>query len=163
HYALMSASFGELEASSLFCPRCRQANPVHKRLLLVLPTGNKYDYTCKVCGTAVGGKTDNDPTDFYGTRGPRRPARPPPPPRGRVGQQAGGPPALLCVGRAPSPDAGRGQGPPAVLALRLDLLRQPGPRRGGHRRAGGPSAPDTPGRAPASGHARPARRVHRAG
>jgi hypothetical protein len=60
-------SFKEFEATSLFCSRCRQATPVRKRLLLVLPTGNKYDYTCSVCGSAVGGKTDNDTTDFYGT------------------------------------------------------------------------------------------------
>jgi hypothetical protein len=69
----MSASFGDLEATSLFCPRCQRATPVRKRLLLVLPTGNKYDYTCSACGTAVGGKTDNDSKDFYGTRAPRLP------------------------------------------------------------------------------------------
>lgn len=66
-------SFKEFEASSLFCGRCKQANPVRKRLLLVLPTGNKYDYTCAVCGTAVGGKTDNDASDFYTTRRTRPP------------------------------------------------------------------------------------------
>ena len=70
-------SFKEFEATSLFCSRCRRATPVRKQLLLVLPTGNKYDYTCSVCGTAVGGKTDNDTTDFYATRAPRR--RPPDP------------------------------------------------------------------------------------
>ena len=48
----MAASFSELEASSLFCPRCKQANPVRKRLLLVWPSGNKYDYLCAECGTA---------------------------------------------------------------------------------------------------------------
>jgi hypothetical protein len=72
----VSGSFGDLEATSLFCPRCRRATQVRKRLLLVLPTGNKYDYTCSVCGTAVGGKTDNDPKDFYGTRAPRMPRGP---------------------------------------------------------------------------------------
>jgi hypothetical protein len=68
------SSFGEFEASSLFCPRCRRATPARKKLLLVLPTGNKYDYVCAECGTAVGGKTDNDPGDFYRTasRPPRR-------------------------------------------------------------------------------------------
>lgn len=58
-------SFGEFEATSLFCPRCRRATATHKKLLLVLPTGNKFDYVCAECGTAVGGKTDNDPGDFY--------------------------------------------------------------------------------------------------
>lgn len=66
------ASFGEFEAAALFCPRCRRATRPRKKLLLVLPSGNKYDYVCEECGTAVGGKTDNDPTDFYRTT-----ARPP--------------------------------------------------------------------------------------
>ena len=53
------------EASELFCPRCRQARPVRKHLLLVLPTGNKYDYRCAVCATSVGSKMDSDSTDFH--------------------------------------------------------------------------------------------------
>ena len=65
-------SFGELEAASLFCPKCRRATAARKRLLLVLPTGSKYDYHCAECGTGVGGKTDNDSTAFCGTVGPRR-------------------------------------------------------------------------------------------
>ena len=64
-------SFSEFEATSLFCPRCRRATPARKKLLLVLPTGNKYDYVCAEGGAAVGGKTDNDPTDFYRTGAPR--------------------------------------------------------------------------------------------
>jgi DNA-directed RNA polymerase subunit RPC12/RpoP len=66
-------NFGEFEATSLFCPRCRRATSARKRLLLVLPDGNKYDYVCAECGTAVGGKTDNDPTDFRRTIPLRRP------------------------------------------------------------------------------------------
>lgn len=58
-------SFGEFEATTLFCPRCRRATETRKKLLLVLPTGNKFDYVCAECGAAVGGKTDNDPGDFY--------------------------------------------------------------------------------------------------
>ena len=61
----MVDSFGELEAATLFCPRCKTANPVRKSLLLVLPDGNKYDYTCSACGTQVGGKTDSDSRDFH--------------------------------------------------------------------------------------------------
>ncbi len=61
----MVDSFREFEASSLFCPRCKQANPVRKNLLLILPDGNKYDYTCSVCGTQVGGKTDSDSSEFH--------------------------------------------------------------------------------------------------
>ena len=52
------------EASELFCSRCRQARPVRKYLLLVLPTGNKYDYRCAVCATSVGSKMDSDSKDF---------------------------------------------------------------------------------------------------
>jgi hypothetical protein len=66
------SSFEEFEAASLYCPRCRRATPARKKLLLVLPTGNKYDYVCAECGAAVGGKTDNDPRDFYGTAAPER-------------------------------------------------------------------------------------------
>jgi hypothetical protein len=66
-------SFEEFEAASLFCPRCRQATPARRKLLLVLPTGNKYDYVCSQCGTPVGQKTDNDSKEFYRTIAPRRP------------------------------------------------------------------------------------------
>jgi hypothetical protein len=65
-------AFEEFEATTLFCPRCRRATPAQKKLLLVLPTGNKYDYLCAECGASVGGKTDNDPGDFYRTITPRR-------------------------------------------------------------------------------------------
>ena len=74
--ALMASqdSFEEFEAASLFCPRCRRATAARQKLLLVLPGGNKYDYVCAECGTAVGAKTDNDPTNFYRTvPPPRRP------------------------------------------------------------------------------------------
>lgn len=67
-------AFEEFEATTLFCPRCRQATPARKKLLLVLPGGNKYDYLCARCGTAVGGKTDDDPTAFRRTV-PGRPTR----------------------------------------------------------------------------------------
>jgi hypothetical protein len=81
----MTDSFGQLEASTLFCPRCKTANPVRKSLLLVLPDGNKYDYMCSVCGTQVGGKTDSDSTDFHriasasrkSLANPNRESRPP--------------------------------------------------------------------------------------
>ncbi len=72
-------SFEEFEATSLYCPRCRRATPARKKLLLVLPSGSKYDYVCAECGTAVGAKTDNDSTEFHRTipSPPRRlPGRP---------------------------------------------------------------------------------------
>src|SRR3989442_560314 len=46
-------NFEEFEATSLFCPRCRRATPVRKKLLLVLPSGNKYDYVCTALGADV--------------------------------------------------------------------------------------------------------------
>jgi len=78
---VMTDAYREFEAETLFCATCRRAGPVRKKLLLVLPTGNKYDYTCSVCGAPVGGKTDNDPTDFYRTTPPGKPRGTPPRPR----------------------------------------------------------------------------------
>lgn len=56
--------FEELEVSELFCPRCRAPRPVRKHLLLVLPTGHKYEYRCAACSTPVGGKDDNDTQEY---------------------------------------------------------------------------------------------------
>jgi hypothetical protein len=53
-----------LEASELFCPTCKTARPVRRHLLLVLPTGSKYEYRCAVCATAVGAKDDSDPSEY---------------------------------------------------------------------------------------------------
>jgi len=51
--------FEQLEASALYCPRCKRAVPVRKRLLLVLPTqGDKYEYLCAHCATSVGTKME---------------------------------------------------------------------------------------------------------
>lgn len=52
--------FEELEASSLFCAKCKQAVPVRKKLLLVLPEGEKFDYLCSQCGNPVGSKTSKE-------------------------------------------------------------------------------------------------------
>ncbi len=61
---LMRDQFEELEASELFCPKCRRSQPVRKRLLLTLPDGDKYDYICAVCGEQVGGKMDQKDDNF---------------------------------------------------------------------------------------------------
>ena len=50
--------YGALQASLLYCPTCRQATPTRERLLLVLPTGNLYEYLCAQCGASTGSKTD---------------------------------------------------------------------------------------------------------
>jgi len=50
--------FDQMEASLLLCPSCRQAMPVRKRLLLVLPEGEKFDYVCHTCGSICGDKLE---------------------------------------------------------------------------------------------------------
>ena len=50
--------FKEFDATELYCPRCRSAVPVRKRLLLVLPDGDKYEYLCAYCSESVGSKID---------------------------------------------------------------------------------------------------------
>ena len=50
--------FKEFDATELYCPNCREAVPVRKRLLLVLPDGDKYEYLCKFCSASVGTKID---------------------------------------------------------------------------------------------------------
>jgi len=52
--------FRELEATELYCPNCRQAVPVRKRLLLILPEGEKYEYLCARCSGSVGTKLDRN-------------------------------------------------------------------------------------------------------
>jgi len=56
--------FEQFEASELYCPRCKTSQPVRQRLLIVLPTGNKYDYLCTVCGESIGSKVDDDRDAF---------------------------------------------------------------------------------------------------
>jgi hypothetical protein len=48
--------YKEFDATELYCPKCRRSMPVRKRLLLVLPEGDKYEYLCKYCATSVGTK-----------------------------------------------------------------------------------------------------------
>ena len=59
------ADFDQLEATELYCPKCQQAVPVRKSLLLILPDGDKYEYRCKFCGEKVGDKIDRS-GQFYG-------------------------------------------------------------------------------------------------
>jgi len=51
-------AYKEFDALELYCPRCKQAVPVRKRLLLVLPEGDKYEYLCAHCSATVGMKMD---------------------------------------------------------------------------------------------------------
>ncbi len=55
-------AFKEFDATELYCPRCQRAVPVRKRLLLVLPEGDKYEYLCALCSSTVGTKTSRGDT-----------------------------------------------------------------------------------------------------
>lgn len=52
--------FDRLQATELYCPKCKQAMPVRERLLLVLPEGDKYEYLCARCGESVGDRIVKD-------------------------------------------------------------------------------------------------------
>ena len=54
----MEQSFDQFKASLLYCKKCRKAMPVRERLLLILPDGELYDYTCEGCNSSVGSKTE---------------------------------------------------------------------------------------------------------
>lgn len=55
-----ASMFKELDATQLYCQKCQQAVPVRKRLFLVLPEGDKYEYRCAFCGESVGMKLDKN-------------------------------------------------------------------------------------------------------
>ncbi len=57
---MRKSNFEEIEATSLYCPRCKAAVPVRKRLLLVLPDGDEYEYLCAYCSSSVGTKIDKN-------------------------------------------------------------------------------------------------------
>lgn len=61
-----NSSYRDLEATELYCPKCKRAVPVIKSLLLILPTGDKYEYRCRMCGTPVGEKIDHS-GQYYST------------------------------------------------------------------------------------------------
>ena len=50
--------YKEFDATELYCPKCKGPVPVRKRLLLVLPEGDKYEYLCGFCSESVGSKID---------------------------------------------------------------------------------------------------------
>lgn len=57
-------NYRDFDATELFCPRCKKAVPVRKKLLLILSSGEKYDYSCAFCGTSVGDKLVSQKDDF---------------------------------------------------------------------------------------------------
>jgi len=58
--SMQKSSFEQFEATSLYCPRCKAAVPVRKRLLLVLPEGEEYEYLCAYFSSSVGTKVDKN-------------------------------------------------------------------------------------------------------
>ena len=55
-----------MEATLLLCPRCQVAVPVRKRLLLVLPEGDKFEYVCARCASTCGTKIERPPPPHFG-------------------------------------------------------------------------------------------------
>lgn len=58
----MNGQFGKFTASELFCPKRQKSQPVRERLLLVLPTGELYEFVCRTCGTSLGSRTVSGPS-----------------------------------------------------------------------------------------------------
>jgi hypothetical protein len=59
----MAEQFGSFVASELYCPKCKSSQPVREKLLLVLPSGELYEYLCRRCATSLGERkvTKNKP------------------------------------------------------------------------------------------------------
>jgi hypothetical protein len=57
----MKEQFGAFTASELYCPKCKSAQPVRERLLLVLPSGELHEYLCARCATSLGERTVTAP------------------------------------------------------------------------------------------------------
>ena len=68
----MEQQFGSFTASELYCPKCRC-----ERLLLVLPSGELYEFLCSRCAMSLGKRTVTGPALApAATRRPQpRPAR----------------------------------------------------------------------------------------
>ena len=58
----MQQQFGGFIASELYCPKCKRAQPVRERLLLILPTGELHEYLCSGCGSSLAKRTVSTPS-----------------------------------------------------------------------------------------------------
>jgi hypothetical protein len=67
----MQEQFGAFTASELYCPKCKIAQPVREKLLLILPGGELHEYLCTRCATSLGQRTVTNPS-----RPTPRPLRP---------------------------------------------------------------------------------------
>jgi hypothetical protein len=68
----MPQQFGALVASELYCPKCRRAQPVREKLLLVLPTGELHEYLCSNCATSLGQREVTGPALGVARKAPGR-------------------------------------------------------------------------------------------
>ena len=50
--------YESFDATALYCPRCKAAMPVRKKLLLLLPGGELYNLVCAQCGESLGKKQE---------------------------------------------------------------------------------------------------------
>jgi hypothetical protein len=57
----MPQQFGTFTATELYCPKCRRAQPVREKLLLVLPSGELHEFLCSGCATSLGKRTVTGP------------------------------------------------------------------------------------------------------
>jgi predicted RNA-binding Zn-ribbon protein involved in translation (DUF1610 family) len=71
----MQQQFGSFTASELYCPKCRSAQKVRERLLLVLPTGELHEFVCANCGSSLGKRTVTGPAVAPATSRPARAPR----------------------------------------------------------------------------------------
>ncbi len=53
----MAEQFGSFTATELYCPKCKRSQPVREKLLLVLPSGEIYEYLCTGCASTLGKRT----------------------------------------------------------------------------------------------------------
>jgi len=72
----MSQQFGDFTASELYCPKCQRAQRVRERLLLVLPSGELYEFLCTACGSSLGKRTVTGPPVAAAKPAPRSAAKP---------------------------------------------------------------------------------------
>lgn len=56
----MKEQFGAFTASELYCPKCKTAQVVREKLLLVLPAGELHEYLCSKCGSSLGERTTTE-------------------------------------------------------------------------------------------------------
>jgi hypothetical protein len=57
----MTQQFGNFTATELYCPKCKRAQPVRERLLLVLPSGELHEMVCARCSESLGKRTVSGP------------------------------------------------------------------------------------------------------